>query len=197
MKYKCPQCGNILDTAPRFCPFCGVEFAAPKKVDIQVVEEQPDPATVGVLPDQNSEGAAPEEPVEEDDGKIKPRTIVGFAFALLTLLPIVFAVLDVFMFGVTNLDLRCGLGIAASGLAFVFSIVTLAVTGKVSEVKHGKGFAITSLILGIILLLLSLLFMAVWILAFIFLKAGSLLEGFIGFDIAEYLRNFLLTGKFQ
>lgn len=191
MKYKCPQCGNILDTAPRFCPFCGVEFAAPKKVDIQMVEEQPDPATVGVLPDQNPEVAAPEEPVEEDDGKIKSRTIVGFTFALLTFFLIALAVADVFMFGVQNLLLRCLIGIAASAVSFVFSIVALATTGKASEVKHGKGFAVASTVMGIIFLLLSILLVAAWILVLIFLNVGAMLEGFIGFDISQFLRDFL------
>ena len=226
-KYKCPNCGTIYTEAPRFCSTCGAEFipleempnvapvakqaepapapaaqqpapqpaAQPAPVEQQPVVEQPQPA-----PQPAEEEGVPfnlEDAREGNNNRVKARTIVGFIFAFLTLITFAASVLDVFMYGLTDIPLRLYIGIGSSSTAFVFAIVTLACTGKLSNVKRAKGLAIFSKIIGILFLILSIFMAIAWAGAYIGVTFGEMLEGMLGFNVGEYITNFLLSGKIK
>lgn len=132
---------------------------------------------------------------EENKNKVKPRSIVGFCLAFIAFLGLLFGIADVFMFGVTDITLRWLMGLAAGGVAFVFSIAGLATAGKLSETYKLKGFVIAAKVLGIISLIFCFAVMIFWGAIPLLLQFGNLLEGFLGFNIGEYIRGFLL-GQF-
>lgn len=219
-KYKCPKCEAILTEAPRFCPRCGVELLPPKneempKVEI-IMEEEPAPAPAPQpAPQPQPQPAQGPQPFvytttanyggvvydsetvkeEENKNKVKPRSIVGFCLAFIAFIALLFGVTDVFMFGVTNITLRWLMGLGAGVVAFVFSIAGLATAGKLSETYKLKGFVIAAKILGILSLILSIFMIMFWGSIPLIIQFGELLQGFLGFDIGEYIEGFLL-GQF-
>lgn len=218
-KYKCPKCGTIYTEVPRFCSTCGVEFVPPE-VMLQTVPAKKEEPVTPVAPQETVKQPEPqikqpepivEEKPMEDEGvpfnledaqegnnnKVQGRTIVGFIFAILLLFPFAFAVLDIFMYGLTDIDLRLYIGVSASFASFVFAIVALACTGKLSNVKKAKGLAVFSKVIGVIFLILSIILLLAWSAAYVGVNFGEALEGLLGFNAGEYISNFLLTGSIK